>query len=233
MAFIQAANAASNGVTSLSTANFASSVTTNNAIFVAVTWDDGTPLTVTVSDTQSNVYTSAAAKKVDANSQAIQLFYKLGATGGAAFHPTATFTGGTANFVRILAHEASGVATSAGFDQHQEGSDVSAAPATVAVTTTTAGQYIFAAVMNSGTAANTYSASGSYTEPANSTASAAANEMQAEYQVQSSAGSIQATWTRSASGANVYAMATFKAAGAAAASLVPIDQAAFVPFLVR
>jgi len=217
--FVQATNGNNGsgpGSSSVTTTAFGSSTTTGNAIIVSVYWDISLSSNLTsVSDNKSNIYTLIGTVFTDANNNACQHAYCLNATGGASHTVTANFSNANAAFVRIVAHEASGIATSAALDQDSGGNQqTSATPAASSVTTTTGGQYIFASVVNAGgTASDTFSAGSGFTEPANSTASAAANESMVEDQVQTSAGAIAPDWTRTSSGLCTMRVSTYKSAG--------------------
>lgn len=216
IAFVQATNggATASNLT-IATSAFGSSVTTGSLIVVAIAFDCGPGGTVVVSsvtDTAVNVYTSAAAKTRDTTqNQCIHHWYKANATGGSSFVVTATFSTAT-GFTGIVAHEVSGALTTTPLDQIAGTFDVSAAPASGSMTTTTNGQYIFATVNNDGgTGSNTYSAGSGFTEPANGTGTPAANETMSQYQVQSAAGAINPAFVRSASGNNLMLSSTYKA----------------------
>jgi hypothetical protein len=214
-AFVQATNAGITvGGASITTSAFGSSVTTGDSIIVAVDNDCSTGISVSgVTDsTGVNTYTMATSTLCDpVQGQALQIWYAQNVTGGSSFTVTANFTSAS-SFRRIVAHEVSGLATAAS-DKHAEVPlQASASPSVGPVTTSKNGEYVFGAIMNTGGAnTDTFSAGGGFTEPANSTASAADFEVMAEYQVQSTAGSITAPFTRSNSGDNQMAMATFLA----------------------
>jgi hypothetical protein len=211
-AFVQACQAGDNtSNTSLATAAFGSSTTTGNAIIVATSWDNPSATVTTVTDTAGNTYTGLT-KFNSANNQTIQIFYALNITGGASQVVTMTMDNSRGGR-RIVAHEVSGLAASGSFRLEAENQDTSAAPFTVTLTTSTDGEYVFSAVCNDGgTGTETYSPSGSFTEPANGTSNAASNEMQTQYLVKTTAGPVSSAWTRTGSGHNTYGIATFKAA---------------------
>lgn len=217
IAFVQANQGASSGfaaTTTIVTAAAGSNSTTGNLLVAVVSWDDaGTPNCSGVTD-GTNVFTQVEAKFTDANSQDIQLWYAKNITGKTTPVYTATFSVST-DFRRIVVFEFSGADTTAPLDKITHGQDTTRSPTTASVTTTTNGQVVVAGIMNDGgTVTETFAPGSGYIEPANGTAAAADNEVQAEYQIQTSAGGIAASWTRSnVSGTphNIWALATFKA----------------------
>lgn len=219
-AFVQATNAANAGpLGTLATTAFGSNTAVGSTILLVVFWDHATVTNLSsCSDSKGNTYTLVGTAFNSANDQTVQICFSLNiGTAGAAHTVSANFSNGNASAIRLVAHEVSGVLTAAALDQSTYNQDTSAAPTAAALTTTTAKQYIFACVNNdSASTTHTYSAGSGFTEPANSTASAGANEAMCEYQVQAAAGSVTASWTRSGSGHNVWGVATFKAASAGA-----------------
>lgn len=222
MPFVQANQGASSGfaaTTTIATAAAAGNSTTGNLLVAVVSWDDaGGPNCSGVTD-GTNVFTQVEGKFTDANAQDIQLWYAKNITGKTTPVYTATFSVAT-DFRRIVVIEFSGLDTSSPLGQFTHGQDSTRTPTTASITTTTNGEVIVAGIMNDGgTATETFAPGSGYTEPANATAAAADNEVQAEYQIQTSAGGITASWTRSnVSGTphNIWALATFKAAATAA-----------------
>jgi hypothetical protein len=201
------------GASSVATSAFGSSTTTGNAIFVAIYWYDS-PITITsVQDTAGNSYTPVGTTYTDTlEAQQCAHYYALNITGGASQVVTANFSTAAAQYKRIVAHEASGIATSSALDKDSVGKSQTGTSVTDnAVTTTTNGQYIFSSVMNvSGTA--TFSSGAGFSEPANSTAGAANFEAMAQYQIQGTAGSVTAAFNVSASNECAMRTSTFKAA---------------------
>jgi len=175
----------------------ARTTTTGNLFVVAVSWDDGTGTTVTVTDNKGNAYASATSKQLDTrHNQALQVFYATNGLGGANHTFTAT-PSRTATSMRLVVHEVSGVSGSNALDgaavvNDEAGVQVSVGP----VTTTTNGDYIFAVAMNdSGNTSFAPTIGNGFTERA--TAAPAKSEMQTQDTIKATAGSIAATWTMS------------------------------------
>jgi hypothetical protein len=226
-AFVQATNG-SNGSspfsTTFTTSAFGSSTTSGNAILIAISYDASAGGTFTsVTDSKGNTYTAVGAVFVDANTNSCRHFYNLNIVGGASHTITVNAGGVGFQFLRVVAHEVSGLLTSAALDKDSGGNSVTATSGSAtSVTPTTDGQYIFASGLNAGgTATDTLSPGSGFTEPANSTGGPAANELMCEYQVQTTATAVAAGFTRSSSGLMTMRTSTFKASSVAAAALVP------------
>jgi hypothetical protein len=226
-AFVQATNG-SNGSspfsTTFTTSAFAASTTSGNAILVAITYDASAGGTFTsVTDSKGNTYTAVGAVFVDANTNSCRHFYNLNIVGGASHTITVNAGGVGFQFLRVVAHEVSGLLTSAALDKDSGGNSVTATSGSAtSVTPTTDGQYIFASGLNAGgTATDTLSPGSGFTEPANSTGGPAANELMCEYQVQTTATAVAAGFTRPSSGLMTMRTSTFKASSVAPAALVP------------
>jgi hypothetical protein len=226
-AFVQATFSTTATGSAVATNAFAGSTTTGNAILVAVTFDfGGSPTLNSVSDNKGNTYTFAGPLFLDSNNNQSRHAYCLNAAGGAGHTVTANFSS-SVGFIRIVAHEVSGLLTSGALDQIATGAQATATSITsTSVTTTTDGQYIFASGLNAGgTASDGLSASAPFTEPANSTSVAANNEEMAAYYVQPAAGAITATMTRASSGLMQIRVTTWKAVSAPAALVAPLSRA--------
>ena len=184
-----------------------SNVTGGNALALAI-FSDTVALSISsidVSSCQGNTFTHAGDNPGNANVEGWG-YYAANISGGAC-SITVTMSG-TAVLLAVRLHEISGAATASPLDQHAGA--VQSSPGTGAnavttgsVTTTTNGQYIFAAMVSTGT--STPSAGTGYTGVGGTGSGIS------EYQVQGSAGSIAGTFTQATEGFNVASiLMTFK-----------------------
>ena len=218
-AFVQSASAAdTNAVT------FGSAVTAGNLIVGVMSFPTSAGPVTSVTDTLGNTYSLLTEVSDAGNDQSLQGFYSANIAGGT---PTITVNGPGAGGARsVIVHEVSGLATSTPLDVQAgavritpgAGAD---ALTSGAVTTTTNGQYIFAAaVVTSAFADGTaeYTAGTGYTERVELQVGGQLG-ITTEDQVQTSAGSINGTFTADSGAAQTYVaiIATFKAAGGATA----------------
>ena len=204
--------------TATATATFSGSTSAGGLIVVGVIVTDGATVIGTPTDTALNTYTAIGAADLIGGATRSRLFYAKNVTGGTNIAVTAVLVG-TA-YGSIIAHEASGLDTTAPLDQEAQNAQTAVATTTNAVTssadTTTAnGEYIFGMTTDETFGNPTQTSGTGFTTGSNSS-----NDngvvASSEYQVQTSAGSIAATFTHSVVGDTVTLMATFKAAGGAA-----------------
>ena len=209
LAFVQDTEAFQSGSAPATTAAFPSNTASGNLIVVAASWDGCGNAEIT--DNKSNSYAAATVKQQGPGAIICsQIFYAENITGGASHTITISATSGTVEFIKLVAHEVSGAATSGALDQNASGTSSGASQSVGPVTTTTDGQYIFATASEESQSNNNFSASGSFTE--RETADDAGSwQTQTQDYVQPSAGSISATWTASSgSSQSTVQMATFK-----------------------
>jgi len=202
--------------TNVATIAFGSNTVVGNAILVAVYWDATEATFSSVTDSKGNAYTPIGSAFVDANTQGVQHAYCLNiGTAGASHTVTLNLSVG-AGYVRIIAHEVSGLLASDALDQASGGKQQTNTSVTDdAVVPTNNGQYIFASCMNDGGTVNNVLTAVGLTKPANSTSAAASNEAIAAYLVQTTAASFSSAFTRANSGSCLMRTSTFKAAGGA------------------
>lgn len=211
IAFVQSPAGGVTGTASSVNLAFGSNCTAGNCIVCVWRYSVG-GLTVTLSDTQSNTYTSNAVEQIvtgDGNAT-VGIGYALNIAGGAT---TVTFSVGVSRTLRFLIAEFSGVATSSAFDQsnHAEGSGT--AIASGSVTPTTDGQLLVCGYENVNTSATSVGTDFTL-------ASQTANDRTGlEYYIQTTAAAHDGTWTQAASQVWGAVIGTFKAPGAAASPL--------------
>jgi len=221
-AFVQSATASFDNASNISSVTTnAITTTSGNLLVAAVTWDNGSNATASMSDSKGNTWVAATTKQTDArHGQNMQSFYAKNISGGASHTVTATFSAGTV-WVRLIVHEVSGLDISAPLDQTAVNNGLTGAAISVGPLTTTAvGEYIFAAAMDDG-GNNAFAAvNGSgFTERA--TAAQGDAEMQSQDTIQSSAGSISSPWAMSGTDAALAQMVTFKPATSGAPDTTP------------
>ena len=210
VAFVQDTEVFKSGTAPATTAVFPSDTTSGNLIVVAASWDSCGNAEIT--DNKSNVYVAATVKQT-LGVICSQIFYAENITGGASHTITISATSGTVEFIKVVAHEVSGVATSGALDENASGTSSGASQSIGPVTTTTDGQYIFATASEENISNNNFSASGVFTERETADQTGSWHTQTQDY-VQPTAGSISATWTASSgSSASTVQMATFFAAG--------------------
>lgn len=210
-AFVQATNAFAAGFsTFIQSSAFASTPTSGNTLLVSVWWDnEGASGITSVSDSASNSYTLIGSSSfTSANAQSVRLARALNIAVSTTHTVKANFATGSAQAFRIVVHEVSGISTLA---QNTYSESTTATPTAATITSSTDGQYYFAAIMDDSGSTIAYTPGIGFTEPAGATASPAAGEAMVEFQVQSAAGGLAASWIRPVSGHNVWGVATFVA----------------------
>ncbi len=211
-AYVQDTEGFKSGAAPLTSTAFSSNTTSGNLIVVAASWDSCGNAEIT--DNMGNTYSAATVKQTQ-GVICSQIFYAENITGGSSHTVTISATSGTVEFIKLVVHEVSGVATSGALDKNASGIGSGASQSVGPVTTTTDGQYIFATASEENISNNNFSASGVFTE--RETADQAGSwQTQTQDYVQPSAGSISATWSASSGSSNsTVQMATFFAAEAA------------------
>lgn len=186
-----------------------SRVTGGSLIVVTVTWDTAATTAVTCSDSQGNTYVTAVNTNDTTNVQALAVCYAANAAGGTTT-VTATF-GASSVTRRIIVSEYSGVATTSPVDITRSnvanGTTATNNITSTAGTTTTNGDLIFGAVMDT-TGTTTITAGTGFT-----LRSTIGSHMSVEDQVQATAGSIAATFTFNAVQRYIAHMIAFKPLG--------------------
>lgn len=206
-AFVQDTEVFKSGTAPATTAAFPSDTTTGNLIVVAASWDSCGNAEIT--DNKGNTYVAATVKEAG-SVICSQIFYAENITGGASHTITISATSGTVEFIKVVAHEVSGLATSGALDENASGTSSGASQSIGPVTTDSDGQYIFATASEENQSNNNFSASGVYTERETADSSGSWQTQTQDY-VQPSAGSISATWTASSgSSQSTIQMATFR-----------------------
>lgn len=213
VAFVQAtAFGANAGGTTIPAAAFSSDVTSGNLLVAFACYNSGTQTISSITDTGSNTWNSVAAAFTGGSSNYSQMWIAENVTGGSSFVVTANLTG-SAGFRKIVVMEISGAALSGAADQYTTGTGLTGTAQSIGpVTPTTNGQMLIGAIWNVGTSGHTFSAAGSWTEPAGSTADPANYEACMIYQIQATAASVSAEFTKSASSTSQGAIVTLKAA---------------------
>lgn len=213
IAHVQSAGAEFNNQSS-QTATLGGTTPAGNLIIVFVSTNEtgGTIGTPTDNSGAGNTYTPVAAQRTD-EFRVSRMWYTVNGASKAGFAVTVTL--GAAAYGPLFVHEVSGQAASpldvsANNYQDPTGTATDGITSTAA-TTTTNGQYIFAATHH-GSLPTTGTG---FTTGATLDAS---SKGLSEYQVQSSAGSIAGTFTASSDGIGSTWMATFKAAGGGGSS---------------
>lgn len=205
-----AGGVANSSATSVALA-FGSNVGAGNAILGA--WRYGNSgRTVTLSDNQSNTYTSSAVAATDStDNSTVGVGFALNCAGAAT---TVTFgiSGAAAN-LRFSISEFSGVATSSALDKTAGASGSGTAPATSSVTPTTNGQLFFAIAHMAGT--TTFTAGTDFTLATTVPTGAGAQRLGAEYFIQATAAAHVFDFASSSSHTWSIAGVTLKAAGGA------------------
>lgn len=224
VAFVQAKSTGmgAGSVTSIA-ATFSAAVTSGNAVVgVAAVGNSNPSALSTITDDKGNNYTIVRKTADATNGELLATFYLLNIT-NAPTVITANFSG-TESDSGISMMEVSGVATSSALDV--ETGQVEATPGTgtdalnsTAVTTTTAGQFIFAGAVrtgNRGGGSAEFTPGTGFTEPANAEWITNGHiALSSEYQIQGSAGSIDGTFTVVTNDGHIAMIETFKAAGGA------------------
>lgn len=210
-AFVQKKLVETNALGATSTTlTFASNITAGSLVVCMAGWSAGGAVTLSSISDGTNTYTTIDTFSTG-NSRLVTS-YLLNAPAGAT---TLTFTW-TADpvSIRLVCHEASGVATAAALDQHTGQQQTNPGNGTntissTAVTTSTAGQYIFGCSFEYPVTGFTPAAGTGFTLREGPAGDAQATEDQ----VQSAAGSVTATFSPSAGGTSNFltAIATFKA----------------------
>jgi type II secretory pathway pseudopilin PulG len=199
---------------------FPAAVNGGNLIVVAVSWDTASSTTVTCSDNQNNTYATAINTNDATNTQAQAICYALNASGGST---TVTATFGAASVSRrIIVHEYSGVATTAPVDitrgQAANGTTATDNITSTAGTTTTAGDLIFGAVVETAAGTSSITAGTGFTQR---NTVAADTTMATQDRIQAATGSIASTQTFNAAQRYVAQMVAFKPLGSPAAWAPP------------
>lgn len=193
-----------------------SSPATGNLIVAAVSWDTngGSTLTMSCSDTQSNVYTNLTLYQDVGHSQALQLCYTF-AGANTSNTVTAAFGGSTVRYVKLTVSEFSGVASVSSVDtstgQAATGTTSTDAITSGSTTTTYSGDLIFGAVVNTSDYSGISAGTG-FTQRLILPAAGSDKEIQIQSMVQSTAGPVASTHTFNQADDYVSAMAAFKAA---------------------
>lgn len=213
-AFVQDTEVFQSGTAPATTAAFPSDTTSGNLIVVAASWDSCGNAEIT--DNKGNTYVAATVKEQGPGAVICsQIFYAENITGGASHTITISATSGTVEFIKVVAHEVSGAATSGALDENASGTSSGASQSVGPVTTDSDGQYIFATASEENISNNNFSASGSFTERETADQSGSWQTQTQDF-VQTSAGSISATWTASSgSSQSTVQMATFREATSA------------------
>lgn len=225
--FVQKKLVESNNLaTNSTTLSFDSSITAGSLIVFMVGWNDATATLSSISDGTNTLVAIDDATTSAGGNASLSTRYWMNHPGGT---PTFTLTWSTnITGVRIIAHEASGVATASALDQH--GTKQQTAPgngtdtiATDPVTTTTSGQYIFGATFEYLITGFTPAAGTGFTLREGPPGDAQASEDQ----IQSSAGSIAVKFSPSAGGGQNFltAIATFKAVSSSSTGFSGAPQA--------
>jgi type II secretory pathway pseudopilin PulG len=171
---------------------FSSPVKGGSLIVAAVSWDTASSTAVTCSDNQNNVYTTVTNTNDTTMVQAMAVCYAMNAAGGAT---TVTATFGAASVSRRLTvHEYSGIATTTAVDVSRANNALSTTATdnvtSTAGTTTTAGDLIFGAVMETDNGDITITPGTGFTQRASAT-----SDMRTQDRIQASAGSVASTHT--------------------------------------
>jgi hypothetical protein len=197
----------SNDATSTTIAQALGSTVAGNLIVAVASW--GTNSTMTCSDTQGNTYTTLPVQFDGPNSQALGMCYAANIAGGNVT-VTATF-GASSGYRRLIVHEYTGIAANP-FDgtagNIANGTTVANNVTTTAITTTAAGDLIFAAVMDdAGLTGVTGGTNFTLRTTLNGT------DLATEDRVLTTAGSVTGTWTFTAAHRYIARIVAFKAAG--------------------
>lgn len=216
-AFVQSKSAQAATSSATIAVTLTSTVASGGAVagcVVAARNDLATPAVSTILDDKSNSYTPVSSIGDGINGAVTISFYALNIT-NAPQTITVTFTAAT-DFRTIAVTEASGVATSNALDQSTgQAQDVAGtgtdATTSGAVTTTSAGQFVFGCSVNTEEAFGSFTAGTGFTSREN--LSGAYPFAATEDLVQGAAGSIAATFTMSGGRRSTTEIMTFKAAG--------------------
>lgn len=183
-----------------------------NLLVVAVTVGSSSDIITSVNGSVNGAYTRATWAGV--SGVGLHVYYKANGAGG---NETVTVTFSASQSSNLALHEYSGIATTAALDQANAaggtGTTSTDGDVSPSVTTTTAGQLIFSAIINNTGSTPTFTAGTSYTRRQHGPRGTDAGRHGTEDQIQSAAGSIQGTWTASTTDNYIAAIATFKALG--------------------
>ena len=205
--FVQTrANEVSSGTTN--SLAFSSANTAGNLIVAYVIWNNAG--SVSLSDSRGNSYTSAAGRTTWGNGWSSQVFYAKSIAGGANT-VTATFSTAISGWGVVYIHEYSGVDKVSPVDATATATGSSAAMNSGNVTTTTAGELLFAA----GASTSTVTAGG-----VGFTTRSTAYDNRTMDRTVTSAGTYNATMSQNSSGWVMHLVA-FKANGATAGDTTP------------
>lgn len=121
-------------------ASAAKSTTTGNALIAVVKWEEPLVTLSSLADTAGNTWVIAGQREYGTTSEpSCAVCYAANITANASNVVTATFSGATATYRRIIVEEFSGLATSSiedGTEQTAEGTTTSYATADITTTTT-------------------------------------------------------------------------------------------------
>lgn len=189
-------------------ATFSSNTTSGNLIVVAFA-PNSSVIVSSIADGLGNTYVQATAPS-GVSGQNVEIWYAKNITGGTT--PTVTVTPNFATNATLVCAiaEYSGLDTISPLDQHLGATGTSTAPASGAVTTTSANELIFGAAMNAATVANTVGAG--FGHFLNTLSATHPVELGIEDAITASTGSQNAIFGLGSSVAWGAAIATFKAA---------------------
>jgi hypothetical protein len=142
--FVSYTNFEDNSATTYSsvTATFSSGVTTGNLVACFLRFGNlGTGSSVTAALSGTGGDTFSGTTTVDGNNTT-GMFYKVNAAGNSSYVATATFTGGSPNYIAMVCGQYSGTATVSAFDQTAYGTATSGTCTTGTFTTTSANEVI-------------------------------------------------------------------------------------------
>lgn len=138
----------------VSTGVFASSTNPHNLLICWLSYNSATESVSSISDTLGNTYAKAVGPLTGTGTIAgyrQEIWYAANTIGGAGLNVTATFSSTFNASKNISCNEYSGAATSSPIDQVVEATGTSANATTANMTTTSANQMIFSAIIYEGT----------------------------------------------------------------------------------
>lgn len=210
---------ASGGAGLTATATFGSNITAGNAVIVAFTYSDGGVATTcagnAISDGPGDTFTNLQQTDDLTNAQAVCIFWTASSNGGSK---TVTLTGANTpennGNLALVCIEVSGLSgTDTGAGQNTSGTTSTNGCNTTAFSTSTNGDLVVAAFMDTAAGSATWTAGTSpltFTVPANGQSSFS---LALEYAIWASHGSVNPAATESAANTYIGVGFSFKAAG--------------------